>query len=62
MLSNVQLEKLFGIPVSTTRDWKNSKESDWRQKVFIFLKNQNQETVENFFKALEQMKSANTQK
>ena len=53
MLSDVEIFKQFGVPTTTTRDWKKRSIDDWRAKVYLFLKCQEKEKVEEFFKSAE---------
>ena len=47
-----EINELFGIPQRTLTDWKNSKETDWRKKVFEFLKNSTKKDIEKLLKKL----------
>lgn len=52
MLNDMDIMRLFGVPNTTMRDWKKKDKSDWRYKVAMFLKSQDKERVEAFFKGL----------
>jgi len=41
-----EINEVFGIPQRTLTDWKNSKESDWRKKMFEFLRNSTKKDIE----------------
>ena len=49
MLKDMDIMREFGIPNTTTRDWKKRSDEDWRKKVYLFLQAQNKETIRNFF-------------
>lgn len=39
MISDMDIMRIFGLPNTTTRDWK--KKSGWRYKLYVFLQHQN---------------------
>ena len=40
-----EINEVFGIPTRTLTDWKNSKDDDWRKKIFSFLRNLTKEEI-----------------
>lgn len=53
MLSDMDIMRVFGVPNTTTRDWKKKDDEDWRKKVYLFLQHQDKSTVEQFFKTID---------
>ena len=45
----------FGVPNTTTRDWKKKDENDWRKKVYLFLQAQDKKTVKQFFETMDSL-------
>ncbi|HED7883178.1 TPA: hypothetical protein R6B22_001786 [Campylobacter coli] len=46
--NDVQISQIANIPYFTIRDWKQKKDN-WRGKIYIFLKNTNQEELKEIF-------------
>ncbi len=38
-MKDVEINKKFGIPVTTLQDWKKADKDTWRNKVYLHLKN-----------------------
>ncbi|EAL9739164.1 hypothetical protein D0T76_09890, partial [Campylobacter jejuni] len=48
MNNDVQISQITNIPYFTIRDWKQKKDN-WRGKIYLFLKNTNQEELKEIF-------------
>ncbi|OEW12548.1 hypothetical protein AJ935_09105 [Campylobacter sp. BCW_6876] len=48
MNNDVQISQIANIPYFTIRDWKQKKDN-WREKIYLFLKNTNQEELKEIF-------------
>lgn len=59
MINDRELERLFGIPHTTTRDWKKRKSDNWRYKLIHFLKAQEMDTIKMYLNELEKNQSEN---
>lgn len=45
-MKDTQLLKIFGLPTTTSRDWKKKELSDYRKKIYLFLKTLKAEEAE----------------
>ena len=52
MLKDTEIKELCGLPVTTLRDMKKKESTNWRYKVYNYLKIQNRDTVINTFEVL----------
>ncbi|NPA55119.1 MAG: hypothetical protein GXO40_02010 [Epsilonproteobacteria bacterium] len=41
-----EINEIFGIPQRTLTDWKNTKNDDWRKKMFEFLRKIKKEDIQ----------------
>ena len=55
------ITKILGIPRTNLQDWKNSDATNWRYKVYNFLKQQSKENLEVFTIALASNKNTSGQ-
>ena len=55
------ITKILSVPSSTLKDWKNSDATNWRFKVYNFLKQQSKEDLEVFTIALASNKNTSGQ-
>lgn len=37
-MKDIEINRKFGIPISTIQDWKNTDKDNWRFKLYTFLK------------------------
>ena len=54
------ITKILSIPSSTLKDWKKSDATNWRFKVYNFLKQQSKSDLENFITTFREKPNSKT--
>jgi len=52
MLKDIEISRLFSVPVSTLQDWKKSNKDKWRYRIYTYLKLQNSDEIKKAFEVL----------
>ncbi len=41
-MKDIEISRKFGLPISTIQDWKKTDKENWRYKLIMYLKKQNE--------------------
>lgn len=52
-ISDVKITQIMGLPRNTLQEWKKKDISDWRYKVYNYIKSKNEEELKSFISELE---------